>query len=66
MTPGNLFRLQAPHGPCDNMRELIVFPPTRKRLKEVFLDRYRRQQHPAEMLNCAAHMILTIDAPEEP
>lgn len=47
------------------MRELIESPPTRKRLKEVFLDRYQRQQHSAEMLNCAAHMILTIDEPEE-
>ncbi|MFC3567895.1 helix-turn-helix domain-containing protein [Paracoccus simplex] len=47
------------------MRELIESPPTRKRLKEIFLDRYQRQQHPAEMLNCVAHMILAIDTSEE-
>lgn len=47
------------------MRKLIESPPTRKRLKEIFLDRYQRQQHPPEMLNCVAHMILAIDQPDE-
>lgn len=46
------------------MQDLIEEPPSRKRLKQVFLDS-RRRDHPSDVLNCAAHLILAIDDPDE-
>lgn len=46
------------------MQDLLEAPPSRKRLKEVFLDS-QREAFPADVLNCVAHMILVADDPEE-
>lgn len=46
------------------MDELLQTPPSRKQLKEIFLDRFRRERRASE-LNCVAHMILAMDDPAE-
>ncbi|TWI31514.1 helix-turn-helix transcriptional regulator [Paracoccus sulfuroxidans] len=46
------------------MQDLLTTPPSRKQLKEGFLDRFRRDRSASE-LNCVAHMILVIEDPEE-
>lgn len=46
-----------------SMLNLMAEPPSRKLLKRHFLDA-RRREHPSDMINCAAHLILTIDDPE--
>lgn len=46
------------------MRHLLELPPSRKHLKEVFLDPFRTEI-PKDQLNCAAHMILVLDDPVE-
>ncbi len=46
------------------MQDLLEAPPSRKRLKDVFLDA-KRGEYPPEALNCVAHMILAADDPEE-
>lgn len=46
------------------MQDLIEEPPSRKRLKQVFLDS-RRRDYPSDVLNCVAHLILAIDDPDE-
>ena len=44
--------------------ERLTGPPTRKWLKQVYLDQQRNDFH-QDVLNCGAHMILAIDDPEE-
>jgi DNA-binding CsgD family transcriptional regulator len=44
------------------MADVMEAPPSRKQLKELLLDRLRRE-HPAASLNCMAHMILCIEEP---
>lgn len=46
------------------MRHLLELPPSRKNLKELFLDPFRTEI-PKEQLNCVAHMILVLDDPVE-
>lgn len=46
------------------MRHLLEMPPSRKHLKEIFLDSFRTEI-PKDQLNCAAHMILVLDDPVE-
>lgn len=48
---------------ADRMFDPSAEPPSRKLLKERFLDAHRRD-YPSDMINCAAHLILTIDDPE--
>lgn len=46
------------------MRHLLQLPPSRKHLKEIFLDPVRTEI-PKDQLNCVAHMILVFDDPVE-
>ncbi|WP_046869620.1 helix-turn-helix transcriptional regulator [Microvirga massiliensis] len=46
------------------MIDFLDEPPSRKLLKQHFLDAQRREYH-SDILNCAAHMILVIDDPDD-
>lgn len=46
------------------MRHFLATPPSRKHLKEAFLDPFRPEL-PKDQLNCIAHMILVFDDPAE-
>ena len=44
------------------MEHFLSHPPSRKLLKKIFLDGFRRDRRPSEM-NCVAHMILDMEDP---